>query len=231
MKKLLVLLACVCLLLSCTRKTETIPDAYFDPVSALYDQSLKPFYHGVASGDPLPDRVIIWTRVTPEKMNTSIPVTWELAEDFNFTSIYKSDTTSASMLHDYTVKIDVDGLQPDHTYYYRFSALGKKSIIGRTRTTPVNSKEELKFAVVSCSNYEWGYFNAYAKIANQADLNAVIHLGDYIYEHGVGGYGDTTIGRFNLPAPFDRHLTNLNEIIRQKCCKQGSVHYLKFWTG
>lgn len=200
MKKLLVLLACVYLFLSCTRKTETIPDAYFDPVSALYDQSLKPFYHGVASGDPLPDRVIIWTRVTPEKMNTSILVTWELAEDFNFTSIYKSDTISASALRDYTIKIDVDGLQPDHTYYYRFSALGKKSITGRTRTTPVNAKEELRFAVVSCSNYEWGYFNAYAKIADQPDLNAVIHLGDYIYEHGVGGYGDTTIGRFNLPA-------------------------------
>ncbi|HEY5691922.1 MAG TPA: alkaline phosphatase D family protein [Cyclobacteriaceae bacterium] len=199
MKKLLVLLTCAYLFLSCTRQTETIPDTYFDPISALYDQSLKPFYHGVASGDPLPDRVIIWTRVTPEEMNSSIPVLWELAEDSNFTSIYKSDTISANLLHDYTVNIDVDGLQPDHTYYYRFSALGKKSITGRTRTTPINAKEELKFAVVSCSNYEWGYFNAYAKIADQPDLNAVIHLGDYIYEHGVGGYGDTTIGRFNLP--------------------------------
>ena len=199
MKKLQVLLVAVSLLISCTRKSDVIPDTYFDPVSALYDQSLKPFYHGVASGDPMPDRVIIWTRVTPEKMSPSIPVTWELAEDINFASIYKSDTISATALHDYTVKIDVDGLQPDHTYYYRFSALGKKSIIGRTRTAPVNAKEELKFAVVSCSNYEWGYFNAYAKIADQPDLSAVIHLGDYIYEHGVGGYGDTTIGRFNLP--------------------------------
>ncbi len=200
MKKLLFLLIGGVVILSCTRKTETIPDVYIDPVTSLYDPSLKPFYHGVASGDPLPDRVIIWTRVTPERMNTAVMVRWEVAEDINFKSIYKTDTMSASAQHDYTIKIDVDGLQPDHTYYYRFIAFDKKSITGRTRTAPINTQDKLQFAVVSCSNYEWGYFNAYAKIADQPDLNAVIHLGDYIYEHGVGGYGDTTIGRYNLPA-------------------------------
>lgn len=197
--KLMSILFYAFIVYSCQPKSDTIPDQYFDPVASLYDQSLKPFYHGVASGDPLPDRVIIWTRVTPEKMATSIPVTWEIAEDINFASIYKSDTLSATPLHDFTIKVDVDGLQPGHVYYYRFSSLGKYSITGRTKTTPVNSKEELKFAVVSCSNWEWGYFNAYAKIADRPDLDAVIHLGDYIYEHGIGQYGDTTIGRTYLP--------------------------------
>ena len=196
---LTILLFCVSVIYSCNSKSDQMPDQFPDPVAPLYDQSLKPFYHGVASGDPLPDRVIIWTRLTPEKMTSAIPVKWEVAEDINFSSIYKSDTLSAKSLHDFTIKVDVDGLQPDHVYYYRFSAQGKNSITGRTRTTPVSSIDELKFAVVSCSNWEWGYFNAYSKIADRSDLNAVLHLGDYIYEHGVGGYGDTTIGRYNLP--------------------------------
>jgi len=184
---------------SCSKKNETIPDLFPDPVAALYDPALQPFYHGVASGDPLPDRVIIWTRVTPTTIHGKVDVKWEVAEDPNFTSIYKSGTTTAGIEHDFTVKIDVDALLPDHVYYYRFNALGKNSIIGRTKTTPVNAKEELQFAVVSCSNWEWGYFNAYSKIADRPVLDGVIHLGDYIYEYAVGRYGDTTIGRFNIP--------------------------------
>ncbi|HRW98969.1 MAG TPA: PhoD-like phosphatase N-terminal domain-containing protein, partial [Cyclobacteriaceae bacterium] len=116
-------------LLSCSTNQESIPDVYVDPVASLYDASLKPFYHGVASGDPLPDRVIIWTRVTPEKIISSIPVTWEIAETPEFTSVYKSDTLSAKLARDYTVKVDVDGLQPDHVYYYRFKALDGTSIV------------------------------------------------------------------------------------------------------
>jgi alkaline phosphatase D len=171
-----------------------------EAVSIHFDESLKPFYHGVASGDPLPDRVIIWTRVTPEDSVASVGVKWEVAEDENFSSIYKSDTVSTSALRDYTVKVDVDALKPDHVYFYRFIAAGKTSITGRTKTAPVEAKDSLKFAVASCANYEWGYFNAYEKIGDRAVLDAVLHLGDYIYEYGVGKYGDTTIGRFNIPA-------------------------------
>ncbi|MEQ8304144.1 MAG: alkaline phosphatase D family protein [Cyclobacteriaceae bacterium] len=187
-------------LLSCTPDKERIPDTYFDPVAGLYDSTLMPFYHGVASGDPLPDRVVIWTRVTPKEISETIKVKWEIAEDPNFNSIYKSDTLSTSIKKDYTVKVDVDALEPDRVYYYRFNALGKNSITGRTKTTPVSQIDSLQFAVVSCSNWEWGYFNAYDKIADRSVLDAVIHLGDYIYEYAVGKYGDTTIGRFNLPA-------------------------------
>ncbi len=199
-KSFLIILPLIVIIASCSKTIEKIPDQYPDPVASLYDSTLRPFYHGVASGDPLPDRVIIWTRVTPEKMSAVIPVKWEVAEDVNFSSIYKSDTASARSTRDYTVKIDVDGLQPDHIYYYRFIAMGRTSIVGRTKTTPVDLKENLQFAVVSCSNWEWGYFNAYSKIADRPILDGVIHLGDYIYEYAVGKYGDTTIGRFNIPS-------------------------------
>lgn len=202
MKSLLPLLlpTAFALLTSCTsNKKETLENKFIDPVATLYDSALKPFYHGVASGDPLADRVILWTRVTPEEALTSIPVKWEVAEDSGFSSIYKSDTLSTNPARDYTVKVDVDGLQPGKTYYYRFSALGKTSITGRTKTTPADAKDSLKLAIVSCSNWEWGYFSPYDKIADRADVDAIIHLGDYIYEYGTGRYGDTTIGRINIP--------------------------------
>jgi alkaline phosphatase D len=172
---------------------------WIEPVSGQFDLALKPFYHGVASGDPLPDRIILWTRVTPDDSLTSIDVSWEIAEDAGFNSIYKSDTVSTNPGRDYTVKVDVDALRPDQVYYYRFKALGATSITGRTKTAPIRAKDSLQFAVVSCSNWEWGYFNAYDRIADRGILDGVLHLGDYIYEYGTGRYGDTTIGRFNIP--------------------------------
>jgi alkaline phosphatase D len=200
MKPLFIVFCSSLLLYACAPK-EKPPEKFVDPVAELFDSSLAPFYHGVASGDPLADRVIIWTRVTPETVIDSIPVIWEVAETRDFTTLLKSDSLTATAAHDYTVKVDVPQLQPGKTYYYRFHALGKTSATGRTKTTPVTSLDSLKFAVVSCSNWEWGYFNAYDKIADHDDLDAVVHLGDYIYEYGRGGYGDTTI-RKNLP-PYE----------------------------
>lgn len=181
-------------------KQEKTTETKIDPLTQHYDSLLWPFYHGVASGDPLPDRVIIWTRVTPNGNETSINVAWEMAEDSVFTSIYKSDSTITSINKDFTVKIDVDALKPGQTYYYRFKAFDRFSIIGRTKTASIDEHDSLKFAVVSCSNWEWGYFNAYDKIADRPALDAVIHLGDYIYEYRTGRYGDTTIGRINVPS-------------------------------
>lgn len=187
----------VLLFASCTtdkpQTTETV-----DPITLLYDGSLKPFYHGVASGDPLQDRVIIWTRVTPDDSISNISVKWEVATDNAFQSILKTDSLSASAAHDYTVKVDVDGLRPDQYYYYRFHALGKTSTVGRTKTAPATKKDSLHFAIVSCANWEFGYFNAYDRIAEK-EVDAVLHLGDFIYEYATGVYGDTTIGRTNLP--------------------------------
>lgn len=184
-------------LLSCNEKEKKYPPL-IEPTAVLYDSTLKPFYHGVASGDPLHDRVIIWTRVTPEDSLPSVDVQWEVSGDSNFSNILATDTLSTTPTQDYTVKVDVTGLNPDQIYYYRFIAFGKTSLVGRTKTTPVASKDSLKFAVVSCSNWEFGYFNAYSCIAGK-NVDAVLHLGDYIYEYGTGYYGDTTIGRFNLP--------------------------------
>jgi alkaline phosphatase D len=196
MNRMPLVIIALLLFLGCEKKSE--PERHTEAVSELFDASLAPFYHGVASGDPLTDRVIIWTRVTPQVSVESIPVKWEVSEKSNFDDLVRSDSTHALADKDYTVKVDVNGLKPGSIYYYRFHALGKSSIIGRTKTTPVATVDSLKFAVVSCSNWEWGYFNAYDKIADREDIDAVIHLGDYIYEYGRGRYGDTTI-RKNLP--------------------------------
>lgn len=146
-----------------------------------YDDRLFPFYHGVASGDPSQEGVILWTRVTPD-VDGSLDVDWEIAEDTTFSFIVASGTFSTDSSRDYTVKIPVVGLSAESTYYYRFEALGKKSITGRTRTASTSS-DHLKFAVVSCNSYQSGYFNAFGRIAERNDLDAVVHLGDFIYEN------------------------------------------------
>jgi alkaline phosphatase D len=169
-----------------------------EEISFLYDSALRPFYHGIASGDPLADRVILWTRVTPNDSLAKISVQWEVASDSLFNSIISRDTVETNPSKNYTVKVDVTALQPDTYYYYRFKALGGVSRVGRTKTLPVQSVDSLTFAAVSCSNWEGGYFNAYEKIANRPEIDVVLHLGDYIYEYERGRYGDSTI-RKNYP--------------------------------
>ncbi|WP_109852648.1 alkaline phosphatase D family protein [Aquimarina sp. AU58] len=169
-------------------------------IDDYFDANLAPFYHGVASGDPLEDAVIIWTRVTTN--DASVPVRWTIATDATMTQIVKQGQVITNQNKDYTVKIDVKNLDAFTTYYYQFEALGIKSIIGKTRTAPAKEDlvNNLRFAVVSCSNYQNGYFNAYNQIASRNDIDAVIHLGDYIYEYESGGYGySDEIGRGHLP--------------------------------
>ncbi|HRB67465.1 MAG TPA: alkaline phosphatase D family protein, partial [Chitinophagales bacterium] len=149
---------------------------------SMVDTSLVPFYHGVASGDPTPNSVILWTRVTPET-NDNVNGTWRVALDTNFTSIVQSGTFLADSTKDYCVKIDVNGLQPNTWYFYEFTALGRNSLIGRTKTAPVSGTNQLRFAFVSCANYPNGYFNVYNRIRERNDIDAVLHLGDYIYEY------------------------------------------------
>jgi alkaline phosphatase D len=158
------------------------------------------FQHGVASGDPLPDRVILWTRVTHRDRPGLIPVKWLMARDPELRRVVRSGKVFTEASRDFTVNIDADGLEPATTYYYRFESLGARSPIGRTRTLPVAAVERLRLAVVSCSNFPFGYFNVYRQIANRPDLDAVLHLGDYLYEYANGTYGDgTALGR--IPAP------------------------------
>ena len=147
------------------------------------------FQHGVASGDPLSDRVILWTRITPFTAKSAVPVSFVIATDPALAQVVLHGTAKTNPGRDYTVKVDAIGLRPGTTYYYQFGAEGSSSPVGRTRTLPVGATPSLRMAVVSCSNHAYGYFNAYGRIAQRADLDLVVHLGDYLYEYGAGQYG------------------------------------------
>ncbi|WP_306362022.1 alkaline phosphatase [Nocardia sp. CC227C] len=156
------------------------------------------FQHGLASGDPLPDGVILWTRVTPSAEATPgsglgdpVRVRWEVADDEGFGTIVASGTHTATADSDHTVKVDVSGLAAGRDYHYRFTALDQSSPVGRTRTAPDpgHTPDRLRFGVASCANWEAGFFSAYRHLATRTDLDAVIHLGDYLYEYAAGEYG------------------------------------------
>ncbi|WP_229055135.1 alkaline phosphatase [Aeromicrobium sp. Leaf350] len=155
------------------------------------------FQHGVASGDPTTDAVVIWTRVTPtieavpgSGLGEPAEVLWEVAADEELTEVVTSGTVTTDPRSDHTVKLDVTGLLPGQTYYYRFTSGTDVSPIGRTTTTPANHADagSLRFGVVSCANWQAGWFSAYRHLAERGDLDAVIHLGDYIYEYENGKY-------------------------------------------
>ncbi|MGW0181596.1 alkaline phosphatase D family protein [Nocardia sp. NPDC003345] len=159
---------------------------------------LPVFAHGVASGDPLPDGVILWTRITPDPgavpgsgTGPAVAVRWEVAADERFAVVVAGATVTATADSDHTVKVDVRGLASGRDYFYRFLALGRSSPVGRTRTAPAGDAVpgRLRFGVVSCSNWEAGYFAAYRHLAGRDDLDAVIHLGDYLYEYAAGRFG------------------------------------------
>lgn len=147
------------------------------------------FQHGVASGDPLSDRVILWTRITLAQPRSAVNVSWTVASDPAMSQVVQRGTAKTNPARDYTVKVDASGLQPGSTYYYRFTVDGQMSPVGRTRTLPMGAVQRLRLAVVSCSNHAYGYFNAYRRVAERADLDAVVHLGDYLYEYGPAQYG------------------------------------------
>lgn len=162
--------------------------------------SMQGFLHGVASGDPTSTSVIIWTRLTTDRPTS---VYWEISLNQGFTEVIKRGARSAIPDSDYTVKIDVEGLVSNQTYYYRFSAGSYSSDIGITKTLPVGKLEQLTLAVVSCSNYPFGYFNVYEHIARDNTVDFVLHLGDYLYEYGQDGWGGATgvlLNRRHQPA-------------------------------
>jgi alkaline phosphatase D len=161
------------------------------------------FRHGVASGDPLTDRVILWTRATPPTGAGSgeIPVRWRIAEDEALRRVTAQGVAPATAARDFTVKVDARQLQPGRTYFYAFDARGEQSPVGRTKTLPGSGAERLRLASVSCSNYPAGFFNPYRCIANRDDLDVVLHLGDYIYEFADGVYGaGAALDRVPMPA-------------------------------
>ena len=162
------------------------------------DRAPDVFQHGVASGDPLSDRVILWTRVSPPAGNRQGPVLvrWRLARDVGMEDPVAWGSVTTGPRRDFTVKIDAVGLVSGQTYYYQFAANENASPVGRTRTLPEGPVERVRLAFASCANYPQGYFNAYRGIAARADLDAVLHLGDYFYEYADGVYGDgSRLGR------------------------------------
>jgi alkaline phosphatase D len=174
------------------------------------------FAHGVASGDPLADRVVLWTRVSdPETgpvdaaASSIIPLRYVVARDTAFESIVAEGQGETSADRDFTYQVDVTCLEPNSSYYYRFEALGALSPVGRTRTLPSGRVERFRLGFCSCSNYPGGYFNAYAKLAARDELDVVLHLGDYIYEYENGDYVDgAAIGR---PSEPDHEIQSLDD--------------------
>ncbi|CAN5586512.1 alkaline phosphatase D family protein [soil metagenome] len=169
------------------------------PAGAATDDA--PFEYGVASGDPLSDRLVLWTRLTPSPdagpgsgLGSPTEVAWEVATGPDFASVVRRGTVTTSAARDHTVKIDVDGLAPSTSYAYRFLALGATSPTGTARTAPADGTDpgSVRFGVASCSNWTGGFFAAYGHLADRDDLDFVLHLGDYLYEYGNGAdrYGE-----------------------------------------
>ncbi|MEH6569423.1 MAG: alkaline phosphatase D family protein [Halioglobus sp.] len=172
------------------------------------------FSHGVASGDPLQDRVIIWTRLTTEAATAE--VSWQVASDARFNELISSGTLMTDASRDHTVKVDVTGLQSGSSYYYRFLYDDQISTAGRTRTLPGGKPENFGLATVSCSNFPMGYFNAYHHLAKRDDVDVVLHLGDYIYEYANAVYGDgAALNR--VPKP-NKECTTIEDYRQRYAC-------------
>ena len=173
------------------------------------------FNYGIASGDPLSTQVILWTHAKYNNLDNDVYLRYEISLDDIFTKIVKSEIVHTNKSIDFTLKVDVTGLQPNTTYYYRFINMDNKlniSPIGRTKTIPSSTSnvDIINFAVVSCANFPVGFFNVYQDIGRLDDIHAVIHLGDYIYEYGTNGkynnYG-RPISSSRLSNPINECLT------------------------
>jgi alkaline phosphatase D len=153
-----------------------------------------PFTLGVASGDPLPDGVVLWTRLAPEPLDgggmpmVGVEVGWEVARDRAFSQIAAKGTTIARPELGHSVHVEANGLEAGREYWYRFHAGREMSPIGRTKTAPADGAaiDRLRFAVCGCNHYEVGYFTAFRRIA-EARFDFVFHTGDYIYEDRADG--------------------------------------------
>jgi phosphodiesterase/alkaline phosphatase D-like protein len=195
-----------------------VPVRAFDAAAAEAPAHRGVFGYGVASGDPTGTSVILWTRATPpchagdavatpgSGLGRPLDVRWELALDEHFRRVVARGHVRTSPTTDHTVKVDVQHLVPYTRYWYRFSAQGETSPVGRTQTAPDSRHKvhALRLALVSCSNYTGGYFTAYRSIAARDDLDFVLHVGDYIYEYGNGAdrYGPAALAgvRDGIPA-------------------------------
>jgi alkaline phosphatase D len=165
------------------------PQAAYAAAAALgATWDAAPFTLGVGSGDPLPTSVVLWTRLAPDPLADNQPladivqIDWAVATDATMSAVVASGSVAASALLGHSVHAVVDGLTPGRRYYYRFTALGQTSRIGRTRTAPVGSVNQVRFASLNCQHYQTGEYAAMRDIAADSSLDFVVHLGDYVYE-------------------------------------------------
>ena len=167
------------------------------------EQRAGRFAHGIASGDPTTNAVILWTRITPaDPTGGAMEVVWEVDRDADFKSLSASGKAVTSAARDWTVKVDANQLNPGKTYYYRFRIGDDISAIGKTKTLPKESLSSARFAVVSCANWQHGYFNTYDHISRHDHFDALLHLGDYYYEYPADTSEDSfsvTQGRLHEP--------------------------------
>ncbi|MFB7475118.1 alkaline phosphatase D family protein [Kitasatospora sp. NPDC056184] len=202
--------------------TTNLPSAHAaDAEIAPRTLTENPFTLGVASGDPLSDAVVLWTRLAPRPLEPGnglpptgvVKVDWEIARDEKFRKVARRGTAKAHAEFNYSVHVDVDGLDADRVHWYRFKVGGWVSPVGRTRTSPARGRhiDEVRFGLVSCQAYEDGYFTAYQHLANE-DLDAVFHVGDYIYEYGINAVGgDRKYTDRTLPSLFNHETTTLED--------------------
>ncbi|MFN3601574.1 MAG: alkaline phosphatase D family protein [Dietzia sp.] len=178
-----------------------------------------PFANGIGSGDPLSDRVIIWTRVMPERVSSPVgAVQWAVAADPDMTTLVASGVQTPDAEHDFTVKVDVTGLSPATTYYYRFTLGGERSITGRTRTAPApgSRTNHLRIAVMSCSSYWSSQWSGFENLANRNDIDLVVHLGDYIYDFpDADELVRSRVGFDDITHPDNRDWLTLSEVRRR----------------
>jgi alkaline phosphatase D len=176
------------------------------------------FLHGVASGDPLPGSVILWTRVTPLAGTGPVTVTWEVTEAGASAPAATGEVVT-SEARDYTVKADASGLKAATEYTFRFRAKAADGDVispsGRTRTTSADGAAPVKLGVVSCSNYQFGLFTAYSELSKEAGLDAIVHLGDYIYEYGIDGYGGDVAAQLGRPHDPPTEIISLSDYRRR----------------
>lgn len=175
-----------------------------------------PFSLGVASGDPLPDGVVLWTRLAPDPLNgggmpqENVPVQWQIAADEKMRQVVFSGTAIATREFAHSIHVEVQGLEPARWYWYQFRVGNEVSPIGRTKTAPAPNAHlnQLNFAFVTCQKWEDGFYSAYRRLAEE-DLDLVLHLGDYIYEYGINSTGG--VRNLSLPEQFREETKTLEQ--------------------
>src|SRR5882672_10075754 len=209
--------------------------AFAKPIFDAY-----PFSLGVASGDPLPDGVVLWTRLAPKPLEgggmpmTNIDVDWEIACDARFTSIARKGTAIARPELGHSVHVEVSGLEPGREYWYRFHAGDEVSRTGRTKTAPPagSAVDRVRFAVCGCSHYEMGYFTAFRRLADE-QFDFVFHTGDYIYEGRADGGRSDRVRQHNGPEPYTlvdyRNRYALYKSDRDLMAAHASAPFLMSW--